>query len=294
MTGTTIEITRPCPQRKKSSRKPAIKKALLRDLWFNFGFLTALDREEDSIDDLKRIIEINPCEAAAFFHLGCIYFRKADLARAEYYLACAAELEPDAPNVAFFYGTCLSMSGNQQKSVPWLEAACAASPRDHAPRFNLGISCMILERTEEAMQHFARTLELRPNFLPAAYNLGLYFLKNEQPQRARHYFTTCLKIDPGFSLAWRNLTRISLGENDVQAARSKIMQGISLLPEDPGLRIDLIALDNFERNDNGLLKILEKSLEKYPGLIPETLEKIVEFRNMVKKPVPFNLSDQIQ
>lgn len=272
--------------KKRAGRKPAINQAIIRDLWFNVGYQTAIGNEEGCISDLRRIIELDPAQGAAFFHIGRIYLQNRDLEKAEYFLACAAELNGDKADVAFFYGTCLAMRGHTAKSVPWLQAAGNGNPADYAAFFNLATSLLLLKKPEEAAQHFVHVLTLKPDHLPSAYNLGIYFMRNNEPQRAKHYFEICLRIDPEFTLARRNMLRISLGENDVLAARFQLKKGIKLAPEDSGLRVDQTALEHFENSDNGLYEKVERALSKHPDLIPETLERIVEFRDLVKNSVP--------
>lgn len=270
--------------KRKAGRKPAINQALLRDLWFNVGYLTALDRESDSIDDLKRIIEIDPGDAAAFMYLGRIYLKLSDITRAEYYLACAAELNGSEYEIAFNYGTCLAINGHYQKSIPWLRSAVEDKPENPAAHFNLGMSLLMIDKDEEAMQSFSRTLELDPEHLPSAYNLGIYFLRNEVPQRARHYFEVCLEIDPEFAKAWQQMLRLSLRQKDLLTAEIFIKKALEMIPDDPGLRVDQTAFDNISRSEGEIGRKVRQALDDLPDLVPEAFERIAEFREMLKKP----------
>ncbi len=270
--------------RRKAGRKPAINQAILRDLWFNVGYLTAVDREKDSIEDLKRIIEIDPGDAAAFLYLGRIFFKLSDLTRAEYYLACAAELKGSEYEIAFYYGTCLAFNGQYQKSVPWLKAAVEAAPDNPAGHFNLGMSHLILDKEEEAMKCFSRTLELNPEHLPSAYNLGIFFLRKSIPQRARHYFELCLEIDPECAKAWQQMLRLSLRKKDLLTAEIFIRKALEMIPENTALRVDQAAFANISRSEADIGKKVRQALEDLPDLVPEALERIVEFKKLLSEP----------
>lgn len=270
--------------KRKAGRKPAINQALLRDLWFNVGYLTALDRENESINDLKRIIELDPGDAAAFMYLGRIFLKHSDVARAEYYLACAAELNGSEYEIAFNYGTCLAINGHYQKSIPWLKNASKVEPENPAVHFNLGMSLLMINKDEEAMKCFSRTLELNPRHLPSAYNLGIYFLRNTLPQRARHYFEICLDIDPEYAKAWQQMLRLSLRQKDLLTAEIFIKKALEMIPDDPGLRVDQTAFDNISRSESEIGKKVRQALDDLPDLVPEALERISEFRKILKEP----------
>lgn len=270
--------------KRKAGRKPAINQALLRDLWFNVGYLTALDRENDSISDLKRIIELDPGDAAAFMYLGRIYLKLSDATRAEYYLACAAELNGSEYEIALNYGTCLAINGYYQKSVPWLRNASKAAPENPAAHFNLGMSLLMINKDEEAMKCFSRTLELNSRHLPSAYNLGIYFLRNKLPQRARHYFEICLEIDPEYAKAWQQMLRLSLRQKDLLNAEIFIKKALEMIPDDPGLRVDQTAFDNISRSETEIGKKVRQALDDLPDLVPVALERITEFRKILKDP----------
>ncbi len=253
----------------------------LNDLWFNVGYKTALGDDHESIIDLQQIIRLNPFDAAAYLYLGRIYLKKHEGRTAEYYLACAAELDGENFDIAFNFGTCLAVNGHHRESLFWLQKATDQRPENSSARFNLGMSYLVLGDETRAMELFAHTLELRPESLPAAFNLGLYFLKRGILERARHYFEKCTSIDPGFAPAWQNLLHICLIGNEIDAAAALISKGLQFNPDNENLIVDSAAFANLHRKEEQLQPAIKKSLQRRPRLVARVVERIRQFKDII-------------
>ncbi len=258
----------------------------LNDLWFNVGYKTALGDDNESIVDLQQIIRLKPFEAAAYLYLGKIYLKQHEGEKAEYYLACAAELEGDRGEVAFNYGTCLAINGHHRESLVWLQKAADLQPENPSAQFNLGMSHLVLGDETRAMELFALTIELNPKSLPAAFNLGLYFLKRGILERARHYFEKCTDIDPEFAPAWQNLLLVCLFGNQLDAAALLISKGLQFNPDNENLIVDGAAFANLHRKDEQLQPALKNSLQRRPRLVARVVERIREFKDIIGTVTP--------
>ncbi|HNX77223.1 MAG TPA: tetratricopeptide repeat protein [Candidatus Rifleibacterium sp.] len=253
----------------------------LNDLWFNVGYKTALGDDHESIVDLQQIIRLNPFDAAAYLYLGKIYLKMHECLSAEYYLACAAELDEDRFDVAFQFGTCLALNGHHRESLIWLQKAADLHPENPSAQFNLGMSHLVLGDEARAMELFALTIELNPDSLPAAFNLGLYFLKRGILERARHYFEKCTDIDPEFAPAWQNLLLVCLFGNEIDAAALLISKGLQFNPDNENLIVDSAAFANLHRKDEQLQPALKNSLQRRPRLVARVVERIREFKDII-------------
>ena len=253
----------------------------VNDLWFNVGYKTALGDDHESIVDLQQIIRLNPFDAAAYLYIGKIYLEKHEGERAEYYLACAAELDGERFGIAFHFGTCLAVNGHHRESLTWLQKAADLRPESSSAQFNLGMSHLVLGDEIRAMELFARTLELNPKSLPAAFNLGLYFLKGGVLERARHYFEKCTGIDPEFAPAWQNLLHICLLGNEIDAAAALISKGLQFNPDNENLIVDSAAFANLHRKEEQLRPALKNSLRRQPRLVAKVVERIRQFKDII-------------
>jgi tetratricopeptide (TPR) repeat protein len=131
-------------------------------------FLRAVRLEEnaetltESKDVYQRILDLQPCHAAAAINLGTIHYNQRDFAGAEGLYRRATESDPDYA-LAFF---------------------------------DLGNVLDELQRLDEAIVAYERALKLVPQYADAHYNLALAFERRGEPRRALRHWSAYVQLDP--------------------------------------------------------------------------------------------------
>jgi tetratricopeptide (TPR) repeat protein len=78
-------------------------------------------------------------------------------------------------------------------------------PENHRPQLNLGSALMDLNRFDEAVEHFWKALELRPNSVDAHYDIGTALAEQNKLDEAIDHFREALRLDNSHVLARYNL-----------------------------------------------------------------------------------------
>ena len=79
-----------------------------------------------------------------------------------------------------------------------LEASRARLPEDPDPHFETGNTLLLLDRDEEAVDHFARAAELEPRYAPTWYNLGLSRARAGDSSGAEQALLRALALQPRY------------------------------------------------------------------------------------------------
>ena len=93
------------------------------------------------INQLKRMIQEDPQNVAAFVRLGNLHYdvQMWDQAVGYYQQALELELQPDDPNVMTDMGVCFRGLGQFEKALELFEKASGLNPDHHQSRFNVVI-----------------------------------------------------------------------------------------------------------------------------------------------------------
>jgi cytochrome c-type biogenesis protein CcmH/NrfG len=91
------------------------------------------------INQLKRMIQDDPQNVAAFVRLGNLHYDVQMWDQAVGYYQKALELQPDDPNVMTDMGVCFRGLGQFEKALELFEKASGLNPDHHQSRFNVVI-----------------------------------------------------------------------------------------------------------------------------------------------------------
>lgn len=91
------------------------------------------------INQLKRMIQDDPHNVAAFVRLGNLHYDVQMWDQAVGYYRQALELQPDNPDVMTDLGVCLRGLGQYEQALEMFEGASGLNPDHHQSRFNVVI-----------------------------------------------------------------------------------------------------------------------------------------------------------
>jgi tetratricopeptide (TPR) repeat protein len=122
---------------------------------------------EEAIAASKKAITLNPNSADAYFELGCALYWSSKPAEAINYVKKAIRLNPMPPTIYIH---------------------------------RLGLCYADLDRFEEALKYFKKTIEISPDFLWAHVGLAVTYINMGREREAREAASKVLSIDPDFSV----------------------------------------------------------------------------------------------
>jgi tetratricopeptide (TPR) repeat protein len=108
------------------------------------------------------------------------------------------EKEPENPLALYHLGYAYGHMGDHQKEVYYYEQAIALGMKDDAIFYNLGLAYGDLDQLENAIQAFKKAIAIEPGNLNARFDLSRLYIASGDFQEARHQLQQILKIDPSY------------------------------------------------------------------------------------------------
>ena len=162
-------------------------------------------RIDEAIGALEAFVQQYHDCAEAHLLLGdaLIQSGRSDEARDSYLLAGC--FKPDWPLPWIRHGMLESSQGRHDAAISAFTEAIQRGSDDAGVHNALGAACYETRRFDEALQHFRRALELKPDLADAHSNLGcLLFREMEQFDAAENHVRTALRLEPDNAVALCN------------------------------------------------------------------------------------------
>jgi len=105
------------------------------------------------------------------------------------------------------------------------------SPNKARPHNNLGEALANLEKTDEAMSHYLKALQIKPDYPDALNNIGIAVGKKGKADEAIEYYFKALKINPDFPDALNNLGVALKRKGEANEAIKHFLRALKLKPD---------------------------------------------------------------
>jgi len=115
----------------------------------------------------------------------------------------------------------------------------AQDPQDYTAFFNLALAETGLGKKEQAISHYRKTLELKPNLFEAELNLGILYLRSRQSADAVPLLEDAVKQKPDQSRPKRYLADAFLASGKSAEARDLYKQALQSDPKLAGAELGL-------------------------------------------------------
>jgi tetratricopeptide (TPR) repeat protein len=142
-------------------------------------------------------------------------------------------LKPAA--IALLLAGCAARTWNQlavwQDPHTLHEHALAVTERNYLAESYLGTTFVNEDRYAEAVVHFRRAVEFKPDYLAARYRLGVALEKMGQTDEAMATYTDLLKINPRYGIANYSLGGLLLERNQPAEAITHFQAALKVKPD---------------------------------------------------------------
>jgi len=124
------------------------------------------------------------------------------------------------------------IEGNLEGRTPVFEkhqvvtAGCAAEAYN-----NLGVLYDRENDYSQALENYAKAVNLSPEYTAAHYNLGLFFLKKQQWNEALTQFKNVVTLEPNRWVAHYHLANLYLHQENLELAKKHYLEVLSAQPE---------------------------------------------------------------
>jgi len=164
-------------------------------------------------------------------------------------------------------GTSLLNQGNLNEAIQHFERALQLKP-DSADAFNnLGGALSKQGKLDEAIQYYERALQLKPDDAEAHNNLGVALADQGKPNEAIQHYERALQLDPDYTEAHNNLGITLADEGKLDEAIQHYERVLKLKPDYPEAHNNLgIALAN-QGKSNEAIQHFERALQLKPDYV---------------------------
>ena len=205
-------------------------------------FQYILQRYDDALATLDRVVLVDPGEAEAFFMIGQVLSEAGDTARAVNAYVRATELDADLLDAYLSLGVLHEALGNSIAERYF--TAATAVDRDNALPYRMRADYYARQdRLADALAGYDDAIAIDPRLAEAFYNSGLVLLDLDSLTRAEGQFERAAAIRPGYADAHFYLGVARELRGDVSGARAGYQQALNLRPDDASARQALARLD---------------------------------------------------
>lgn len=147
--------------------------------------------------------------AEAHLMLGTAYLMGGDITSAVEEFRKAVELNPNLPSVNGLFAKALRDSGRLDEAIPYFRKELEVNPFDYNANLYLGVYLYNREqRYEEALEHFARALKVRPGDLAVRFQIALVYILQNRVDEALPIVEDIVKQVPDFQEGHVTLARL--------------------------------------------------------------------------------------
>ncbi len=162
-------------------------------------------RYQESIDNLKKVVETEPNSVPAHYLRGLDYYRLKLYAQAVEELQKTVQLSPDYALAVFNLGMAQAHAGDMDSAIVSLQKA----------------------------------LQLDSTNFEAAYNLGVAFLQKQQLEPAANAFRQSVTVNPALARGHRALGETLLYQDKIDEAVAELRHAVELAPQDGNMHQSL-------------------------------------------------------
>lgn len=163
--------------------------------------------------------------------------------------------------------------GRSDQAVDHFRRSVDLKPSLASTHFNLGTALTLAGRVAESVPEFQRAIELRPDYATAHNNLANAFLLQGRVDEAIRHYRETLRLDPTHAVAHNNLGRtlFAMG-TDYTGAVGHLRQALTLQANYAEAHYNLAVALTGRAPDAEVIAHLRQALTSRPGWIAATAE----------------------
>ncbi len=165
--------------------------------------------------------------------LAATYFEKGDLQQSEHLFKEILSFQPDNSIVLHYLGVIRYQLQDFDRAIEYLTKALGIESTDPLNFFSHNImgDCFHKQgKTDEAIMHYQRALEINPASAEVCYSLGNIFRDKQCFDDAIFYYRKAIEIEPGNSLVYNNLAILLKDTGALNAAEDCLRKAIEKDP----------------------------------------------------------------
>ncbi|ANV91264.1 hypothetical protein AWQ24_11840 [Picosynechococcus sp. PCC 8807] len=190
-----------------------------------------LNQHDEAIATLEAAIQVNPCEAQYYCHLGNAHFARGDVQKAIASFQKSIQTQADYVDARFNLGNVFLDQKCFHEAVDAYQKAVHLDPENTAIYNNLGHAFHGLEKYDEAIAQFQKILTLKPGDIDARKHIGNALQQQEKYTEALEIYEALLAEDPNNAGVYNNIANTLQKTAQFEASLTAYRKAIALEPQ---------------------------------------------------------------
>jgi Tfp pilus assembly protein PilF len=219
----------------------------------------ALKQTEEALEHFQKVVGIYPGIEGLHQAMGTLYLQRAEYATAARHLEKALQ-EEESFEVINNLGTAFIGTEEYDKAEKQLKRALELQPENPGCHKNLALLYREMKRDNEAVFHYEKYLDLRPDDLDTLQAYALYLTKLGRWKDAATFLTRLTQDVTNVAPVYFLLAQVQVQNGQPEKAMDALKRGIQLV--DPALALAWMSREEFNAmRDTGEFKSLVDRLE---------------------------------
>lgn len=234
-----------------------------------------LGQIDDAIAALRQGLAINPYYPEGYNNLASFYLQKKDLESAEQNLRVALQMRPYYGKAYFNLGRVYLERKENEKAWECFKNCCTKADLDTDIGFaTYGKISLVLQKYDDAIIGFRKTLEISPDYPDAAFNLGNAYHLSGHKAECIATFEHLITRNPNETRAVFNLGEAYLQCNEIEKALRCFKKLEPISPQMPYVPIRMAACYTKMGNINAAKHILKSTTIN--TTMPENIRQLAQ------------------
>ncbi|MCW6038714.1 tetratricopeptide repeat protein [Spirulina subsalsa FACHB-351] len=185
---------------------------------------------EEAIASYQRAIQLDPNYGAAHYNLGNALRNQGQVAEMIAAYQQAIQVDPNYASAYNNLGAALREQGQLEEAIASFQQVIQIDPNHATAHYNLGSTLSEQGKLEEAIASYQRAIQADPNYSFAHYNLGFSLREQGKLEEAIASFQQVIQLSPDFAAAHKNLGLTLSEQGKLEEAIASFQQAIQLDP----------------------------------------------------------------
>ena len=217
-------------------------------------------KSRDALYWLTRAIGLGNAKADIYYNLGNVHKALNNFQEAIEAYRKAIELDPSLAAAYNTLGTLYEQTGDFPHASEILNEGLAADDNSPTLRYNLGLALQSEGKLDDAREQYQRALKSRPGWTDGLNNLGIVLQKLDRHDESIQMFQEILKIEPNNATAHNNIATVLAKQGRADEAIAYYKRALSNKPDYVRAAVNLGQIMEGYRNQN-------ESLEEVRALV---------------------------
>ena len=159
----------------------------------------------DALAAFRKVIELNPNYAGAYYNMGNVLQEQGKLDEAIEAYTKAIDIKPDHADAYNNMGLALQDQGKLDEAITSYNKVLSLRP-DYADAYNnMGAALKDQGELDEAIEAYNKALAIKPDYAKSYYNMGNALQDQGKLDEAIAFYTKALALKPDYAEAYNNM-----------------------------------------------------------------------------------------